>query len=1088
MTSYDRTSPQNVTSAEKPEDQVEEFGELQVAEYIIFLLAMDTYMRYLQESVGPGQEDDLTVKGMMLLRQADTLHSAAITTFMDEHLPDSAKKSMLTRALNLKATPQGASRRALMIRTVLSRGGTGVMRAVFKTNKALTAIKVAISASMVEDADAALDKFAVIPMHNARIRKWIDDAAAFAGSGLVATVTQSAVMTSNSDDTQKLLESRLKGEGLSATSEAASASFAETASLTAKVEQDAKAEALKTLVARNEEDVPPTRSEVAGIVAAQINAALSDPGDQRNIPPALRSLDPEQRAAALTDGRVLVAAGAGSGKTTTLVARIKYLVEEKKVHPSKIFACSFNKSAAGGIKGKVAKAVGDLPANMMKIETMHSAFLALGREFGNPVEKTALARENLVGEEAICRTIDKLWPVCYATGKVLADGPPAKKMMRYKSRWAGFGIGPAEAKRLASEKGDKEMITAALYYEWYEGLKGAIPGWKSPCTTKDLTAFYAKYRRQNQRVADFDEMLSIPLAILRRDPKAREALQKKYDHVMVDEAQDLNPVQAEIIEIMSEKVDESKGQSLWVIGDASQSIYAFRGAEVEMFSGLNGKEGWKTRLIKTNYRCAPKIVKAANSLISHNESGMMIEQRATPGKDEDSGTIVVNTVEDNTDAAIQFANTIKQKITMEGASPTEFAVLARTNAELHAFETACLVRGVPYARRGATGLISAPESKALLSYVQMVTGDNYAKMMFALPEVLKKPNRFFVSGEGIDNALPQAVAQYARKVGQDSKALNPLSLLTNTYFCDILAEKLKPGASQWQLNKTVEQLVELGQELFRLKANVEDPSYKTLDLFHDILNIKGIESRTKTDGSTSYEPMTFADSLRANIRSSMSEDEVEEAEESGENEEGATANPLKGLGSISFLFELIRPDPTEPDQDASTPMGFKHKMERIGKRYNELRTDIDKWNKEQANLPAEQKAPPPGVYLSTVHSVKGAEWPNVTVLMPGGGGFPMIRAYDKATEEKRDPTPEEHEEAAKELEAERRLAYVALTRAAENLTVVCPLKNASGRKAGVSEFVGEAGLSGSVSPGRVLKAGTEDEVEILPSAEENLPF
>ncbi len=1090
MINYDRQPSYVIVQAAEPQEDLDlDVGEIQVAEYVVYLLALDTYMRYIEENLGPEQQDELTAKGLRLLRSADNIHLSTVGTFMMENLPTQAQKNMLTKALALRPNAAGAGKRALLIRTLLSRGGAGTMRAVFKLNKTLQAIRLAISASMVEDADAALDKLAIIPISNVKIRDWIDEAAKLAGPGYSPTPTQTATLTTSSDDTKKLLEVRIKAEGTSATSEEANKAMAEQSLLTSKVETEATQEAAKSIAARGEQDAPPTRSEVAGIIQAQVNSALTDPADSRNVPPSLRTLDPEQRTAALTDGRVLVAAGAGSGKTTTLVSRIKYLVEERKVHPSKIFACSFNKSAAGGIKGKVAKTVGDIPANQMKIETMHSAFLGLGREFGNPVEKTALARENLVKEEVVCRTIDKLWPVCYAQGKNLAEAPPAKKMMRYKSRWAGFGIGPAEAKRLASEKGDKEMVQAALYYEWYEGLKGALPGWKAPCTTKDLTAFYAKYRKQNQRIADFDEMLSIPLAILRRDPKAREALQKKYDHVMVDEAQDLNPVQAEIIEIMAEKVDEAKGQSLWVIGDASQSIYAFRGADVEMFSGLNGKEGWKTRLIKTNYRCAPKIVKAANALIAHNESGMMIEQRPAPGKDEDSGSIVVNTVDDNTDAAIQFASLIKQKMTLEDAAPAHFAVLARTNAELHAFETACLVRGIPYARRGATGLISAPESKALLSYVQMVTGDNYAKMMFALPEVLKKPNRFFVGHDLIDNALPQAVAQYARKIGQDSKSLNPLNLLTNSYFCDILAEKLKPGASPWQLNKTVEQLVDLGQELLRMKANVEDPSYKTLDLFHDILNVKGMEARSKADGSTAYEPMTFADSLRANIRASMSEEDVEEAAVAeGSEGEGETANPLKGLGSISFLFELIRPDPTEPDVDASTPMGFKHKMERIGKRYKDLRTDIDEWNKTQADVPADKKSPPPGVYLSTVHSVKGAEWPNVTVLMPGGGGFPMIRAYDKATEEKRDPTPEEHEQAAKELEAERRLAYVALTRAAENLTVVCPLKNASGRKAGVSEFVGEAGLSGNISPSRSVMAGAEDDGEVVISAEENTPF
>lgn len=1072
-TSYDRTklaapTEENTDAVILEKDPT--FGELQVSEYVVFLLALDTYMRYVEETSKEAPNDELTHKGLKLLRMADAIHLETVGAFFDQNLPTPAHKKMLAKAIRLRPTVDGAARRALQIRTLLSRGGASTMRAVFETNKALQNVRAAISAAMVDDADAALDKFAVIGMRNAKLRDWIDDAAKFAGSGTTPTPVATVNQGGTTDHANALFAAKAIQEGTSATSQESAFARTQGDTILHKVEKEATESAKKTLEVRGEPDVPPTKSEVVGIATAAVVAAKGNLEDSRNIPPALKSIsnDPEQVAAALTDGRVLVAAGAGSGKSTTLVSRIHYLVDEKKVPPNRILATSFNSKAAKELATKVARKVGTAVSQQMKIGTLHSTFRQMIAQYGTPEEQISVgakkdAPNGFIGKGSkIVAMIPKIWKDCF--GK---DAPPpkAKEMSLYKSKWAGNGITPAQAKQLAEMSSDPGMAKAAMWYEWYEGLKGSIPGWTPPCKSGEYNNFLMRDRNGGStRLGDFDDQLGIARDILKRNPGVRKDLQRRFDHVMVDECQDLNLVQFEIVQMITEHIQDGDGKSLWMVGDASQSIYGFRGADVSLFESLDGKEGWKTRKITTNYRCAPKIVNAANSLISHNMSKMMIEQKAHTNKGGDDGSITVMTTGNNTSGAIDTIEAIKRSLLLDGEIPSDFAILCRTNAELHDFETACGVRGVPYARRGASSFLGSPETKTMLSYVQMVTGNDFKKMQGALKECLKRPNRFLGKHEEIDNGVDSAFSTYATRHGVDRSTLNPLALLQNKEFCEILANKLKPGKERGAIRT----LTDLAESLMNMKAETRSPEYKTEDLFRDILAVKGTEMRIKPDGNIDFIEVSFQDTLTAAMRNKVSEDEEEEGDDKLEGDENKV-----DLGNISFLFELIKPDPTEPDLDASTPEGFKEKMERLATRTRELRTDVDAWMKTQESLPAEQRKPPPGVYLGTVHSVKGAEWKNCTVVMPAGV-FPMIRALDRATKERRDPTPEELAKADEEMLSERRLAYVALTRAAEHLTVMCPQVSASGRSAGPSRFVTEAGLSSPDGIGKVLTAYSYD--------------
>lgn len=1040
-----------------PEMEIQ-LKELIVADYVVFLLALDTYMRYLTERFGTVDVTDPIVQsGIKLLRTAERMHLDAIRGFIESNLVTPSSIKLLNRAVSFPPTASGSSRRALMIRTILSRGGTTTTRAVFgSSTKARREVQDAIEASMMEDEDAALNKFSVIVLRNKRLEAWIDKAseAAQPTSTLLSTVEVSTRGTSES--VSEILTQRIKNEGASPASQEAGKATADQGDTLARVEAEATAAAAKTMARSQEEDRPLTKSEVMGVATAIVTSIVTDPALPRNIPATLQNLDPEQMAAAMTDGKVLVAAGAGAGKSTTLVARVNHLVRDRSVAPSKIFVTSFNAKAAGELKHKIGKSVGDDKFKQMTVGTMHSLFTSFIKEFGTSEERVAVGRGDktepngfMKGGASIAGAVNRAWVQCFKND----DPPKAKNAMLYKTLWAGNDVSPQQAQ---AEAQSKEEAKCAIWYEWYEGFKGSIPGWKPPCHSQEWEKWLTNKRPSTNaqpngiRLGDFDDMLSIFRNILRRNPAVRKKVQGMFDHVLVDECQDLNKTQFEAIQMMTEHIgDGTDGRSLWMVGDDKQSIYGFRGARPEMFTNLHTTEGWKTRVIRTNYRCTPEIVEAANSLIANNDGQIPMQAVPDARKSRGVGSVRVNAPIDGTMAAIESIHEIKMQLTDGSAEVTDFAILTKTNKEQHAYETACIIRGIPYARKGASSFLGSPETKAFLSYVQLATGDDATKMQAALKEVINRPNRFFIGPDAGVQAVDAALGMYSMRTGQDRKTLNPIAALGDIAFQRILAEKLVGQRAGFKFDKAVQKLRELGMALTQMRGNSQDPDYKTTDLFGDILSLPGITGKTDpSTGRTEYVEQTFREALTVDIKNAVSDDTADDELEDEEED-----NTGKGLGNVSFLFDLTKVDPTDPGDlglDPNTPMGFKSKMERYSAKARDLRIDLNKWEKEQEALPAEQRKPAPGVYIGTVHSVKGAQWKNCYVQMPKGK-FPF-EPKPRPGEDPPDP-----DKLHKEMQSERRLAYVALTRAAVNLTVVCP-SVVDGKSAGISPFVAEANL------------------------------
>lgn len=681
-----------------------------------------------------------------------------------------------------------------------------------------------------------------------------------------------------------------------------------------------------------------------------------------------------------------------------------------------------------------------------------------------------------------------MWEECF--DKETNPKPAVKSIKTIVSQWVGNDVSVADAKEIARSKKER---TAALWYEMYEGLKGNLSGWEPPCEDRAREVSEAEYQeklrkyeegitryrpkerfgttyerfmkehrtvdegkdergrpiQRTVRLGDFSDQINIFRDILKRNEGVRKQTQAQFDHILVDECQDLNSVQHEVISMMTDHVsDGSDGRSLWMVGDDKQSIYAFRGARPDLFVAFDGKEGWKTRMIRTNYRCDPEIVEMANRLIAHNDGQIPMEANPNPARNRGVGSIRVDTTEDEQDGALVVAGRIKRAIDT-GDKPGKHAVLCRTNKEVHSYEAACLINGIPYVRRGATSFLESFDVKTMLGYVELVSGKDTEKMQDALGDIINNPRRFWkLTPERAKEHIEDVLREYAQKNNLSLADINPVEALQDSAFRDTLVSRLSgQRKGSFGFRKGLERISDLTDTLSGMQANSADPEYTTKDMFDEILMLKGmsIEKDPET-GKTLFVEKTMREDLQSFMKD-MDGGEDDEDEEEGSGEDEDEDDTGKGLGNISFLYELTKADPNDPEElefDPNGPPGFLRKIDRLREKADDLRISVDDYDA----LDKEQKAK--YSYLGTVHSVKGAQWDNVYVPMPGNK-FPMQPWADP------DDDPLTEEELQEQEEQERRLGYVAVTRAIHNLTILSP-KRMGGKPVPPSQFIAEAGL------------------------------
>lgn len=634
------------------------------------------------------------------------------------------------------------------------------------------------------------------------------------------------------------------------------------------------------------------------------------------------SLNDRQKEAVLyNNGPLLIIAGAGAGKTKTLTTKIAYLIEENYARPYNVLAITFTNKAAKEMKDRLYLLIGDM-AKHIQVSTFHSFGLKLLRE-----NFSALGYEkNFV----IMDSDDSLTVV----KKILKDMNCDPKS--YNPR--------AIRNKISSCK--NEMMTPQAYDRY------AISEYE-----KVIQKVYEKYEdklRKNNSV-DFDDLLLLPIKLFKEHPDILERYQNLYQYILIDEYQDTNEAQYILTKMISDK-----NRKITCVGDDSQSIYSFRGANYKNILNFeNDYKDAKTILLEENYRSTSNILDAANQVIKNNKQRKDKNLWTARGVGE---KIKYYRAYNERDEAQYVIRKTKEMVN-RGVEYKDIAVLYRTNAQSRVIEEEMLKENIPYRVIGSFYFYSRKEIKDLIAYLRLI---HNSKDNVSLLRVINTPKR------GIGLKTIENLTEKADIAG------------TSIY------EAITTG-KELEFKNIIEKLRSISEEL------------TLTELIDKVLDASGMRQELESEGS-----------LEAEVRLENLE-EFKSITKSFEEREGL-------ISLEDFLLEIS------------------------------LISDVE-----------EYKDNPNRISLMTVHSVKGLEFAHVFVVGMEEGIFPHMNSLMENSE----------------LEEERRLCYVAITRAKDDLHLI----NARRRTLfgneqinPVSRFIGE------ISPD-LLETNVQDE---LPKKEEKI--
>lgn len=651
-------------------------------------------------------------------------------------------------------------------------------------------------------------------------------------------------------------------------------------------------------------DVPPDREEYYrdGAPRPVLDAAALVDG-----------LNENQRAAVVhSDTPLLIVAGAGSGKTRVLTHRIAYLLAERNVHPGQILAITFTNKAAGEMKERVEHLVGPR-ANAMWVMTFHSACVRILRRESKKLGFTSSfsiydAADSKRLMALVCRDLD-LDPKRF----------PPKSFS-------------AKISNLKNELIDEEDFAAQ-----------ATDGFE-----KTLAQAYAMYqsRLREANALDFDDLIMTTVNLLRAFPDVAEHYRRRFRHVLVDEYQDTNHAQyalvRELVGTGSHDEDVPPNEfdvppaELCVVGDADQSIYAFRGATIRNI--LQFEEDYPqatTILLEQNYRSTQTILSAANAVIERNESRRPKNLWTNAG----AGARITGYVADTEHDEAQFVADEIDRLTDAGdAKAGDVAVFYRTNAQSRVFEEIFIRVGLPYKVVGGVRFYERKEVRDVLAYLRVLANPEDS---VPLRRILNVPKRGIGDrAEAMIDALsqrekisfPQALKRVDEAYGMAARSTNAVKRF------NVLMEELRTIVESGAGPATV------------LEAVLERTGY-----------LAELQASTDPQDETRIEN-------------------------------------LQELAAVALEFE----QETEEGEDSPGLAAF---LERVA-----LVADSDQ-------IPDEDEDGSGVITLMTLHTAKGLEFPVVFLTGMEDGVFPHMRSLGQT----------------KELEEERRLAYVGITRARERL-------------------------------------------------------
>ncbi|MFD9906659.1 DNA helicase PcrA [Streptomyces sp. NPDC059063] len=662
------------------------------------------------------------------------------------------------------------------------------------------------------------------------------------------------------------------------------------------------------------------------------DAYYRDGAPRPAIDPAtlLDGLNENQRAAVVHAGSpLLIVAGAGSGKTRVLTHRIAYLLAERGAHPGQILAITFTNKAAGEMKERVEQLVGPR-AGAMWVSTFHSACVRiLRREY----KKLGFTSSFSIYDAADSKRLMAL--VCRDLDLDPKKFPPKS-----------FS---AKISNLKNELIDEEDFAAQ-----------AADGFE-----KTLAQAYAMYqsRLREANALDFDDLIMTTVHLLRAFPDVAEHYRRRFRHVMVDEYQDTNHAQYALVR---ELVGPSGGEGddpaeLCVVGDADQSIYAFRGATIRNI--LQFEEDYTdatTILLEQNYRSTQTILTAANAVIERNESRRPKNLWTNAG----AGARITGYVADTEHDEAQFVADEIDRLTDAGdAKAGDVAIFYRTNAQSRVFEEIFIRVGLPYKVVGGVRFYERKEVRDVLAYLRVLANPEDA---VPLRRILNVPKRGIGDrAEAMIDALalrekisfPQALRRVDEAYGMAARSANAVKRF-NTLM-EELRTVVESGAGPAVV---LEAVLERTGYLAELQSST-DPQDETR--IENLQELAAVALEFEQDSGAA-----------AGADGAAEGTETAETVEGAEAAEGAAAT-----GSLSDFLERVA-----------------------------LVADSDQ-------IPDEEDDGSGVITLMTLHTAKGLEFPVVFLTGMEDGVFPHMRALGQT----------------KELEEERRLAYVGITRARERL-------------------------------------------------------
>lgn len=608
------------------------------------------------------------------------------------------------------------------------------------------------------------------------------------------------------------------------------------------------------------------------------------------------SLNSKQKEAVFhTEGPLLILAGAGSGKTRVLTHRIAYLIEEKNVNPWNILAITFTNKAAGEMRERVDNLVG-FGADSVWVSTFHSLCVRILRRYADKIGYTnSFTIYDTDDQKTVMKDVCKKLQI---DTKNLKEKTILGKISACKDEL----IGPKEFEKDTQNDFGMQKIAKA-YTEYQNQLK-------------------------KNNAMDFDDLIYKTVELFRLNPDVLESYQERFRYIMVDEYQDTNTAQFRLISLLAKKY-----RNLCVVGDDDQSIYGFRGANINNI--LNFEDIFKdahTIKLEQNYRSTQNILDAANQVISNNYG----RKSKTLWTDNNEGEkIKFNSYNTGFDEANGIVSDIVSKVNAMDYEYKDIAILYRTNAQSRILEEKFVQSNVPYRIFGGVNFYARKEIKDILAYLKTI--DN-ATDDVAVKRIINVPKR------GIGQTTIDRVAIYASD--NDISFYDALRQIKNISTITKGASKIEPFTNMIQM--------------LRSKASV----YSVKELVEDVIEDTG---------------------YIAYLRETETDDEVEQR--------------------IENINELVSKAKSYDDaNEEPTLSGF---LEEVA-----LVADIDNLD-ENTNR----------VVMMTLHSAKGLEFPVVYLAGMEDGLFP---SYMTITSE--DP---------KDLEEERRLAYVGITRAMKELNLSC---------------------------------------------------